>query len=219
MLSQEQVKQIKEQILKQIESFPPEQREAARKQIDEMSPEQLEAFLVKNKLVRQAGEQGQEIEEKGSLEEKALGQKCVFCLILDGKINAYKIDENKQALAILEINPVSKGHTIIIPKRHASIEKIPTQAFSLAKKISQKLKIKFKPEKIEISTASFLGHAVINVIPYYTGETGEKKKASEDELKELQEKLIRITKEKTIREKKPKKISIEKLPKAPVRFP
>jgi histidine triad (HIT) family protein len=44
---------------------------------------------------------------------------CIFCKIVSGHIPAYKIYENDHVLAFLDINPVSTGHTLVIPKVHA----------------------------------------------------------------------------------------------------
>jgi len=44
---------------------------------------------------------------------------CIFCKIVSGEIPALKIYENEKVLAFLDINPVSKGHTLLIPKTHA----------------------------------------------------------------------------------------------------
>ena len=44
--------------------------------------------------------------------------KCVFCAIEAGEIPSFKIYEDGQVLAFLDINPFSKGHTLVIPKVH-----------------------------------------------------------------------------------------------------
>lgn len=43
---------------------------------------------------------------------------CVFCEIVKGSVNAYKIFESENFLAFLDINPRSKGHCLVIPKQH-----------------------------------------------------------------------------------------------------
>lgn len=43
---------------------------------------------------------------------------CIFCSIVKGEISAYKIYEDDCILAFLDVNPVSPGHTLIIPKKH-----------------------------------------------------------------------------------------------------
>lgn len=46
-------------------------------------------------------------------------QECVFCKIIKGQIPAYKIYENDKTLAFLDISPLTRGHTLVIPKKHA----------------------------------------------------------------------------------------------------
>jgi histidine triad (HIT) family protein len=43
---------------------------------------------------------------------------CVFCKIIAGELPSYKVYEDKDVLAFLDINPVNPGHTLIVPKKH-----------------------------------------------------------------------------------------------------
>lgn len=43
---------------------------------------------------------------------------CIFCKIVNGEIPSYKIYEDDNVLAFLDINPDCDGHTLIIPKKH-----------------------------------------------------------------------------------------------------
>jgi len=43
---------------------------------------------------------------------------CIFCKIAAGEVPAYKIYEDKNYLAFLDISPLNPGHTLIIPKAH-----------------------------------------------------------------------------------------------------
>ena len=43
---------------------------------------------------------------------------CIFCKIVRGEIPSAKVLENEKVLAFLDINPVSKGHTLVIPRAH-----------------------------------------------------------------------------------------------------
>ena len=43
---------------------------------------------------------------------------CVFCAIAAGEIPSFKVYEDDLVLAYLDINPFSKGHTLVIPKEH-----------------------------------------------------------------------------------------------------
>ena len=44
---------------------------------------------------------------------------CIFCAIAAGEIPSFKVYEDDQVLAYLDINPFSKGHTLVIPKQHS----------------------------------------------------------------------------------------------------
>ena len=179
-LTPEQATQIKEQLISQIESSQIENKEQVKEQITKLNEEQLEKFLKQNKIDISQGSGSTESTESNAL------PKCIFCSIKDNEMPSYKIAEDKKAIAILEINPLSKGHSIIIPLEHTTIDKLPKSSLSLAQKIAKRLKLKLKPEDVKIETSSFQGHAIINVIPFYKDEKIEKKKAEESELQELQ---------------------------------
>lgn len=43
---------------------------------------------------------------------------CIFCKIIRGEIPSHKVYEDKNFLAFLSIDPISPGHTLVIPKKH-----------------------------------------------------------------------------------------------------
>jgi histidine triad (HIT) family protein len=45
---------------------------------------------------------------------------CIFCRIIAGDIPAHKVYEDDATLAFLDINPATRGHTLVIPKAHAA---------------------------------------------------------------------------------------------------
>lgn len=45
---------------------------------------------------------------------------CIFCKIITGDIPSYAIRETEKTYAFLDINPVHPGHTLVIPKEHAT---------------------------------------------------------------------------------------------------
>lgn len=49
-----------------------------------------------------------------------LSDSCIFCKIIKGAIPSYKVFENDHVLAFLDINALSKGHTLVIPKHCAA---------------------------------------------------------------------------------------------------
>ena len=181
MLTKEQAGEIKKQLLSQVENLPQENKEQIKQQISEFNEEQLEAFLDQNKVQVQKGTEGAEPSTKEN--------QCIFCSIIENKMPSYKIAENKKAIAILELNPLTKGHILILPLEHTTLDKMPRLAMSLAQKIAKKIKTKLKPEDIKLETSSFQGHAIINVVPLYKNAPPKKEKADEEELKKLQELL------------------------------
>ncbi|MCX6749430.1 MAG: HIT domain-containing protein [Candidatus Pacearchaeota archaeon] len=194
MLTDEQVESMKAQLIKQVEaSFPEDKKDFAVSQIEAMDAEQLEDFLIKNNLIRKDGI------------TSVSGQQCVFCSIVFGDIKSYKIAENSKAIAVLEINPLSKGHAMIIPKEHTTNEKaMPKEVAKFSKKISSLIKSRLKPKEIKIASSNVMGHQIFNIVPVYEGRENlaERKPASPEELVELQEILAKKAPVKKPREKK-----------------
>ena len=56
---------------------------------------------------------------------------CIFCQIVDGAAPAIRIHEDDDYLAILDIRPFTRGHTLVIPKRH-TVDITDTPAPTLA---------------------------------------------------------------------------------------
>lgn len=127
-------------------------------------------------------------------------QNCVFCLIASEKIEGYKISEIEEAIAVLEINPVSKGHTMVLPKQHLQLKEMKSKIVIFAQKLASQLKEKLKSKDIELATVDFQGHGIINLIPVYNDESisSPRHKASQEELQEVQDLFV---KEKEIRKK------------------
>jgi len=203
MLNEEQVQTIKKQLIEQISSsFPEDKKESAKQQVEDMNEEELEAFLEKNNLVKKPEE-----------------NTCIFCSIISGKVPCYKLMENKKAIAVLEINPISKAHTLILPKEHfLGEEKIPNEAHTLAKKMAKKIKSKLKPKQVKIFFSEFMGHEAINVLPIYREEkeNSPRKKASEKELQKLKDSL---EEKKRIKKVKPQNIDKKDKPKGKMWLP
>jgi histidine triad (HIT) family protein len=43
---------------------------------------------------------------------------CIFCKIVTGEIPSFTVDEDDRTIAFMDINPGTRGHALIIPKRH-----------------------------------------------------------------------------------------------------
>jgi len=181
--TEEEAKKIKDHLLKQLSNFPENKQKEIKEQIESMNSEQIETFVNQNNL-------------------NHLGSSCIFCSIVGGKTSSFQIAEDEKNIAILELTPLSKGHSLVVPKDHS--KEIFTSSKIFAEKISKILEKKFNPKEIEINEIEIMGHKLLEVIPIY-GDEKERKQISEIELRNLQEKILKneeVQKEKVEEEPK-----------------
>jgi len=176
MLNNQQSAKIKEQLLENLKFFPENQQELIKKKILSLSSDELEKFLKENNLSK---------------------QECIFCSIISGKISSYKINENPENLAVLEINPLSKGHSLIIPKKHS--DKIQKSSRELSQEVVNQL-AKLNPRQFKIKQNNIMGHQIMEIIPVYDSPL-ERKQISQEELKKLQQ-ILKLDSKKIKEEKK-----------------
>jgi histidine triad (HIT) family protein len=127
-------------------------------------------------------------------------QKCIFCSLVEWQMPQYRIYEDNYFIGILNINPASKGHVIIIPKKHYNFVTEIQEDFSIPiKKIVNKIYEGLKSDASIIiqngaNAGQKLNHASIHVIPRYENDglnlEFPQTKADEEELKELSQKLM-----------------------------
>ncbi len=127
--------------------------------------------------------------------------KCIFCKIIEKSIPSKVLFENDKNLAFLDIFPVSKGHTIVIPKNHyKNLEEIPnnelSELFVIVKKVSILIHKKLKVDGYNILQNNFraagqvVNHFHVHIIPR-SNEDGKfkllipKKQAKEEELNQI----------------------------------
>ena len=95
---------------------------------------------------------------------------CIFCRIVKGEIPCFKVYEDEKALAFEDINPISEGHTLIIPKRHAqSLWEISPEDLTAIHLASQKIihaiKEVLKPAGVAVLPLN--GRGVNQVVMHY----------------------------------------------------
>ncbi|KAJ3285786.1 Adenosine 5'-monophosphoramidase [Rhizoclosmatium sp. JEL0117] len=67
---------------------------------------------------------------------------CIFCKIVKGIIPCHKVYETATTLAFLDINPLSAGHTLVIPKYHAQfMHQLPDESLAEILPIAKKVAI------------------------------------------------------------------------------
>ena len=99
---------------------------------------------------------------------------CIFCKIVRGEIPSFKVYEDENFLAFLDINPKSPGHTQIIPKTHYRwVWDLPergagglTDYFAVAQKIALAQKKVYQTEMVLARvTGEDVPHAHIWIFP------------------------------------------------------
>jgi len=88
-----------------------------------------------------------------------MNKDCVFCKIVQGEIPCYKIWEDKNFICFLDINQVSKGHILVVPKNHFDNvsdcdEQILAKLNVICKKMGLLLKDKLGASSFNILNAS-----------------------------------------------------------------
>jgi histidine triad (HIT) family protein len=95
----------------------------------------------------------------------------IFSKIINGEIPAYKVAEDDRFLAFLDINPLAKGHTLIIPKQEVDYlfdldDKLYADYFVFAKKVAVAMKKVIPCEKVGVAVVGLeVAHAHIHLIP------------------------------------------------------
>lgn len=98
----------------------------------------------------------------------------IFTKIIKGEIPCYKIAENEHCFAFLDINPVSKGHTLVIPKKEIDylfdLDDVTLHALmDFAKPIAKAIDAVLAPIRTGIIVEGLLvPHAHAHLIPIYT---------------------------------------------------
>jgi histidine triad (HIT) family protein len=95
---------------------------------------------------------------------------CIFCKIIDGAIPAVKVLDEELVIAFMDINPSSKGHMLVVPKRHAeNIFEIPESDLAATvkavKRCAKAVKEALNAEGITILQLN--GKASDQVIPHF----------------------------------------------------
>ena len=124
----------------------------------------------------------------------------IFSRIVKGEIPSYKIAEDERFFAFMDINPVQKGHTLVIPKReddyifNLTDDEIGAMMV-IAKKVAKAIEKAVPCKRIGVAVIGLeVPHAHIHLIPItQEGDMDFKKehvKMSEEEFKEVQKRIV-----------------------------
>ncbi|XMB67846.1 HIT family protein [Mycoplasmatota bacterium zrk1] len=129
---------------------------------------------------------------------------CLFCKIVNGDIPSQKIYEDEDVYAFLDISPATKGHTLVIPKKHVvdifdMDPETAAKVFSVVPKISKALKDTFNPIGLNIVNNNqkpyqVVFHYHIHLIPRYENDgyliSSNNKELTQDELEAIKHSII-----------------------------
>ena len=95
---------------------------------------------------------------------------CVFCKIRDGQIPSVKVYEDDKTFCIMDINPLNRGHCLVITKVHAatlfeSKSDDLAAAIGTARRVARAIKSALKPDGLNVLQAN--GAAAFQSVPHF----------------------------------------------------
>lgn len=106
---------------------------------------------------------------------------CIFCKIVAGELPASIVDEDERTVSFMDINPATRGHALVIPRRHArdllSIEPEDLGAVALAAaRLAERISERLGPTGVNLLNScgaaawQTVFHFHVHVIPRYEGD-------------------------------------------------
>jgi histidine triad (HIT) family protein len=106
---------------------------------------------------------------------------CVFCRIRDGQLPSTRVYDDERTIAFMDINPLSEGHTLVIPRTHAATifeadEADLRAAITTAKRVASAIRKALRPDGLNLlqanGAAAFqsVPHFHFHLIPRFTGD-------------------------------------------------
>ena len=106
---------------------------------------------------------------------------CVFCKIRDGQIPSVRVHEDERTLCFMDINPLNRGHCLVVTKRHAatiwdSDEADLAAAMATARRVALALRAALGFEGLNVLQANgapafqSVPHFHLHLIPRWTGD-------------------------------------------------
>jgi histidine triad (HIT) family protein len=106
---------------------------------------------------------------------------CIFCKIVAGELPANVVDEDERTVSFMDINPATRGHALVIPRRHArdllSVESEDLAAVALAAaRLAERISERLGPAGVNLLNScgaaawQTVFHFHVHVIPRYEGD-------------------------------------------------
>ena len=106
---------------------------------------------------------------------------CIFCKVLAGEIPAAMVDEDEHTVAFMDINPWTRGHALVIPRRHSrNLYDVPEDDLAhvgaAAKRLALRMRDRLGCDGINLLNSAepaawqTIFHFHVHVIPRYAGD-------------------------------------------------
>ena len=99
----------------------------------------------------------------------------IFTMIINGEIPSYKVAEDENYYAFLDINPMQKGHTLVVPKREEDYlfdltDEELAGMMVFAKKVAKAIKKSIPCQRVGVAVLGLdVPHAHIHLVPLVEG--------------------------------------------------
>jgi histidine triad (HIT) family protein len=103
-------------------------------------------------------------------------EKCVFCDIVAGRAPAHIVHEDDLSMCLLDIHPYTKGHCLVISKRHVPwwhelSEEENSSLFKVARVVANRMMKKFEPDFVCLyARGRRIPHTHLFLVPTYSGD-------------------------------------------------
>ncbi len=123
----------------------------------------------------------------------------IFSKIISGSIPSYKVAENDKFYAFLDISPLAKGHTLIVPKIEIDYifdldDELLGEMMIFAKSVARAIKISIECNRVAVMVLGLeVPHAHIHLVPINNEKdidlSNPRVKLSDDQFKEIAKKI------------------------------
>ena len=125
----------------------------------------------------------------------------IFTKIVNGEIPCYKVAEDEHHLAFLDVMPIAKGHTLVIPKKEVDLifdldEEEYKNLWAFAQKVAKKLKAAVPCVRVGVAVVGLeVPHAHIHLVPKNAIKDlnfmNERLKFTPEEYQEIQQEIVK----------------------------
>jgi HIT family protein len=125
----------------------------------------------------------------------------IFTKIVNGEIPCYKVAEDEHHLAFLDVMPIAKGHTLVIPKKEVDLifdldEEEYKNLWAFAQKVAKKLKAAVPCVRVGVAVVGLeVPHAHIHLVPMNEIKDlnfmNERLKFTPEEYQKIQQEIVK----------------------------